>query len=59
MGLDSIQAAELMMDLGDAFGIDIDMSAAWDYPTIATLSAAVVELRAANQESKLDPAVNG
>ncbi len=59
VGLDSIQAAELMMDLGDAFGIDIDMSAAWDYPTIATLSAAVVELRAANQESKLDPAVNG
>jgi acyl-CoA synthetase (AMP-forming)/AMP-acid ligase II/alkylation response protein AidB-like acyl-CoA dehydrogenase/acyl carrier protein len=44
IGLDSIQAAELMMDLSDKFGIEIDMSAAWDYPSIGSLSQAVVRL---------------
>jgi len=60
VGLDSIQAAELMMDLGDNFAIDIDMSAAWDFPTIGTLSEAVLQLRGANNEvDERKEAVNG
>jgi len=44
VGLDSIQAAEMMMDLDDSFGVDIDMSAAWDFPTVQDLSHAVTRL---------------
>ena len=43
LGLDSIQAAELMMDLDDRFGVELDMSAAWEYPTIHSLAQVVTE----------------
>lgn len=58
IGLDSIQAAELMLDLDDEYGVDIDMSAAWDYPTIGTLSHMILQQRDTNSTPIMDNAVN-
>lgn len=38
IGLDSIASIELTMAFSDAFGMSVDASAIWDYPTIGALA---------------------
>jgi acyl carrier protein len=56
VGLSSLQAAALTMDLGDRFGVDVDMSAAWDYPTVESLARAVAKMIADESESATETA---
>ncbi|MDN3022224.1 acyl carrier protein [Streptomyces sp. S.PB5] len=37
-GLDSVAALSLCGDVEDAFGVQIDPTAAWDYPTVRALA---------------------
>ncbi|KVO11051.1 AMP-dependent synthetase [Burkholderia ubonensis] len=39
LGLDSILAVELAMVFGETFGVTVDASAVWDYPSIGMLAA--------------------
>ncbi len=42
MGIDSVYALSLCGDIEDAFGLSVDPTLAWDYPTVAAISGFVV-----------------
>lgn len=42
MGLDSIDAVELLADFGDEFGVEVNVGALWEYPNAQLLSTYLV-----------------
>jgi acyl carrier protein len=38
LGMDSVYALGLCGDIEDAFGLDVDPTLAWDYPTVAAIT---------------------
>ncbi|WP_328870173.1 acyl carrier protein [Streptomyces sp. NBC_00287] len=42
-GLDSIAALSLCGDVEDAFGVPVDPTAAWDYPTVQALAGHLMD----------------
>jgi acyl transferase domain-containing protein/tryptophanase/pimeloyl-ACP methyl ester carboxylesterase len=49
MGVDSIGAVEIVRDLNQTFGVDLDSVALYDHPTVRQLAAHVVEVHAQQQ----------
>lgn len=43
LGLDSVYALTLCGDIEDAFGIEVEPTLAWDYPTLDLLTEALRE----------------
>jgi len=41
-GMDSIQAATLIADIEDAWGLALDPAVVWEHPTIAELAEVIV-----------------
>lgn len=46
IGLDSVYALTLCGDIEDQYGLEVDPEIMWDYPTIRTLAAELVDLGA-------------
>jgi acyl carrier protein len=43
IGLDSVYALALSGDVEDTFGIEIEPTVAWDYPTVDELAGAIAD----------------
>lgn len=50
-GMDSMVATEIAAALGDAFGISVSPTIAFDYPTLGSLSERIVQLVAERNQS--------
>ena len=46
LNLDSVDLLEIVADLEDLLGLEIESTIAWDYPSIRALSAYVMDLAA-------------
>jgi len=55
-GLGSRQAVILSSDLEEQFGVNLDASVSWEYPTIRDLSAFVASLKTEASEKADTPA---
>lgn len=44
LGLDSVYALTLCGDIEDQYGLEVDPTIVWDYPTIRELADGIVEL---------------
>ena len=46
LGLDSVYALTLCGDIEDEYGLDVDPTIVWDYPTIRELAEGISQLAA-------------
>jgi polyketide synthase 13 len=52
LGLDSVDVMDIIVELDELLGIEIESTIVWDYPTIRLLSAYVASLVAKVQPAK-------